>query len=120
MNERLDALVIPEVDAASVAGALMENTKTLWAQADVKQRNQMLSSMLEAVLLDPNSKSVVGLVPKPAFREVMLNVEPNGGILVFDPEDMGKTESEATSKIEEVPRITMFGYGGDGRGLNSA
>ena len=62
----------------------------------------------------------MGLVPKPAFREVMHNVEPNGGVVIFDPEDMEKTESEADSEIEEVPRITMLGYGGDGGGLNSA
>ena len=56
---------------------------------------------------------------KLAFREVMLNVEPNGGVVVFDPEDLEKTETEATSKIEEVPRITMLGYGGDGGGFTS-
>ena len=102
-----------------MAGALLENVKTLGVQAEVKQRNQMLSSMLDAVLLDPNSKSVVGLVPKAAFREVMLNVEPNGGVVIFDPEDMEETESEASSEIEKVPRITMVGYGGDGGGSNS-
>ena len=120
MNERSDALVcIPEVDSASVAGALQENMKILWVQAEVKQRNEKLSSMLDAVLLDPNSKSVVGLVPKVASREVMLNVEPNGGVLIFDPEDLEKTESEATSEIEKVHMITMVGYGGDGGGSNS-
>ena len=49
----------------------------------------------------------------------MHNVEPNGGVVIFDPEDMEKTESEADSEIEEVPRITMLGYGGDGGGSNS-
>ena len=48
----------------------------------------------------------------------MHNVEPNGGVVIFDPEDMEKTESEADSEIEEVPRITMLGYGGDGGGSN--
>ena len=73
-----------------MAGALLENMKTLWAQAEVKQRYQMLSSMLDAVLLDPNSKSLVGLVPKAAFREVMLYVEPNGGVVLIHEEDPDK------------------------------
>ena len=79
----------------------------------------MLSSMLEAVLLDPNSKSVVGLVPKPAFREVILNVEPGGGIVIFDPEGMGTRLTEAASDSETLPRTPMLGYGGDGGGSNS-
>ncbi len=64
--------------------------KTLWAQAEMKQRNQMLSYMLNAVLLDPNSKSLVGLVPKAAFREAILNVEPNGGVVLIHEEDSNK------------------------------
>lgn len=87
IKERLDVLVIPEVDAATIAGSLMENMPALWAQADVRQRNQMLSSMLEGVLLDPASRSVVGLLPKPAFREIILNLEPGNGVEIFDPSE---------------------------------
>ena len=58
-------LVIPEVDAATVAGSLVENMRLLWDRAEIKQRNQILSSMLEAVLLDPEGRSVI---PEAAIR----------------------------------------------------
>ena len=95
IKERLDVLVIPEVDAATVAGSLMENMPALRAQADVRQRNQMLSSMLEGVLLDPASRSVVGLLPKPAFREISLNVEPGNGVEIFDPAENRQKKPKA-------------------------
>ena len=78
-------MVIPGVDAATVAGAMLENMHSLGAEADVRQRHQMLASMLDAVLLDPQSRSVVGLVPRPAFRQVFLNVNPRDGVIIFGP-----------------------------------
>jgi len=93
----------------------MENMPALWAQADVRQRNQMLSSMLEGVLLDPASRSVVGLLPKPAFREIILNVESGIGVEIFDPAENRRKKADNTSISHEfLPRLTMVGYGGDG------
>ena len=120
IKERLDVLVIPEVDAATIAGSLMENMPALWAQADIRQRNRMLSSMLEAVLLDPASRSVVGLLPKPAFREIILNVQPGNGVVIFDPAENRQKKAAGTSILEDLPRITMLGYGGDGGGPDSS
>lgn len=89
-KERLDGPVIPEVDVASVAGTMLGDLRSVWAGATVKQRNRLLSSTVDAVLLDPESRSVVGLVPRPAFRAVFLSMERKNGSASLTPRDFKK------------------------------
>ena len=72
--------------------------------------------MLEAVLVDPDDRTVVGLLPKPAFRDIILDVEPSDGVVIFDPVETRKARGRGTSALKEIPRPPMVGYGGDGRG----
>lgn len=86
VQEKMDALTIPEVDAAATAAELLENSGKLWEAATVKQRNKMLTAMLEAVLIDPVAKKVVGIVPRPAFRDLFLCLEENGTVKIYEPD----------------------------------
>ena len=47
----------------------------------------MLTSMLEAVYLNSESKVVVGLRPKPEFRDLFPCLETHGAITIHEPED---------------------------------
>lgn len=49
--------MIPEVDAALLAGSMLGDLRSVWEGATVKQRNRLLASMADAVLLDPESRS---------------------------------------------------------------
>ena len=78
----------------------MENMATIWNQADIIQRNRMLSSMMEAVLLYPASRTVVGLLPKPAFRDIILDVEPSAGVVIYDPLRQEKQGAEVPQRLK--------------------
>ena len=71
--------------------------------------------MLDAVVLDPDNRAVVGLVPRSAFREIFLSVEPSDGVCIFDPAELSQEEPEAP----QGRGGEMVGYGGDGGGSNS-
>ena len=104
IQERLEALRIPEVDASIVAGTLLEDLGRLWQQADVEQRNRMLTSMLEAVFLDSESKAVVGLRPKPEFRDLFLCLETDGTVTIHEPENPGgESQTGMTEPEREIP-----------------
>ena len=94
-------LVKPEADASAIAGSMMKNMGALWMQADIKRHKEMLSPMPDAVLLDPNRKSMVGRLPKPAFREIVLNVEPSNGVTIFDPDKTSQKEADASFRIRK-------------------
>jgi len=113
-KERLESLVIPEVDAALVAGTMLGDLRSVWEGATIKQRNRLLASMADAVLLDPESRSVVGLVPRPAFREVFLSMEGKNGVSIFDAAGFQKVEPDGSSREPGNLPVTMVGYGGDG------
>ncbi len=69
LDEKLRTLVVPEVDAATAAGELVENLPALWERADLSQRRKILMTMLDGVNGDTvQNKAIVALRPKPAFR----------------------------------------------------
>jgi len=69
LDEKLRTLVVPEVDAATAAGELVENLPALWERADLSQRRKILMTMLDGVSVDTvQNKAIVALRPKPAFR----------------------------------------------------
>ena len=74
----LESSLIPEVDAAKEAGRLLTETPRLWAGATLKERHQLLATILDAVYVDmKDKKSVVSVKAKPAFQAVLGLVTPN-------------------------------------------
>ena len=68
LEDQLQSLVVPGVDAAKEAGRLLEDLPQLWEQADLGEKRKILLTMLEAVYVDTvEEKSIVAIRPKPAF-----------------------------------------------------
>ena len=51
-----------------------------------------MTLMLEAVYLDSDTRSVVGVLPRPSFRELFLCLESNGLVKVHDPRSVNNPE----------------------------
>ena len=69
LEDRLQSLVVPGINAAQEAGKLLENLPDLWAEANLSERRKILLTMLEAVYVDPvEERSIVAFRPKPAFQ----------------------------------------------------
>ena len=65
---RLTSLVVPRVDAAREAGKLLENLPAFWEQANLGERRSILLALLDSVYVDSiEEKSIVAIMPKPAF-----------------------------------------------------
>ncbi len=72
MEWELESLLIPEVDAAREAGRLLADIPRLWNAANIKERHQLLATVLDAVYIDmKNSKSIVSVKAKPVFHAVL-------------------------------------------------
>lgn len=56
LTEALQGLVVPEVDATTVAGEMMDDVSRLWQEASLKERHKLLASMLEAVYIDTEAR----------------------------------------------------------------
>jgi hypothetical protein len=88
LEDRLQSLVVPGVNAAQEAGKLLENLPDLWAAADLSERRKILLTMLEAVYVDPvEERSIVGFRPKPAFQalfQMAATKEGSGVSLIND------------------------------------
>ena len=68
LEDRLQSLVVPSVDAAQQAGKLLESLPQLWEEAELGERRRILMTMLEAVYVNTvEEKSIVTIRPKPAF-----------------------------------------------------
>ena len=52
LEEKLESLVVPAIDAAKEAGNALENLPTLWEEAKLTERRKLLLSMLDAVYVD--------------------------------------------------------------------
>ncbi len=71
LEMELESLVVPEVDAAAEAGRLVQNLPELWGNATLDERHELVGRMLDGVYVDlKDSRSIVGIKPKPPFREV--------------------------------------------------
>ena len=75
LKERISSLVVPEVDLAVEAGALLDQVQDLWAEATLGERHELLSGMIDAVFIDLRSRQVVGLRPKAPFLQVFSSLE---------------------------------------------
>ena len=71
LEMELESLVIPEVDAAAEAGDLLKRLPDLWEGATLDERHELAVRMLDGVYVDlKDSRAIVGIKPKPAFRDV--------------------------------------------------
>ena len=81
LQDSLQALVVPEIDAALNAGAILENLSNIWEEATLEEKHKLLTTMLDAVYVDLlTSRSVVGLLPKPAFYALFEALETEIGL----------------------------------------
>ena len=98
LEEQMAGLVVPGFDAAREAGKLLEDLPTLWEEASLSERRQLLIAMLQAVYVDTvEEKSIVAIRPKPAFRppfEIATTREGSGVILINEP-PQAQNQSEA-------------------------
>ena len=81
------------------------------------QRNKMLTAMLEAVLIDPAAKKVVGIVPRPAFRDLFLCLEENGAAKICEPDVfLSKMSNGDSGKNGADPSFAMSNGAGENGG----
>ena len=86
LENQLASLVIPDVDAAKEAGKLLEQLPALWEEADLSERRQLLTAMLEAVYVDTvEERAIVALKPKPAFRALfqIATTREGSGVILY-------------------------------------
>ena len=91
LEDQLASLVVPGVDAAHEAGKLLEELPRLWEEADLGERRKLLMTMLEAVYVDTSElKSIVAIVPKPAFRSIfeIAMTRPESGVILVTEKDL--------------------------------
>jgi DNA invertase Pin-like site-specific DNA recombinase len=71
LEMELESLVVPAANAAEEAGNLINNLKNLWAEATVEEQRKLLLTMLDGVYIDAKqTKSIVAIRPKPAFKPI--------------------------------------------------
>ena len=76
------------------AGNLLEDLPVLWEEADLTERHNLLMAMLEAVYVyTVEEKSVVAILPKPAFRPIF--------------EVATSREGSGIALINHLPRLDM-------------
>jgi site-specific DNA recombinase len=88
LQDALDSLVIPEMDATLRAGELLEGLGLIWDRATDEERHRLLSGMIEAVYIDlAASRSIVGIQPKPPFYNLFESLKhiPNNKVIIFRP-----------------------------------
>ena len=106
-------MVVPGVDATEEAGKLLEHLPDLWTKANLKERREILMTMLDAVYVDAvEEKRVVGLKPKPAFRplfEIAVTREGSDVVLLTDPPPAGCTgETDTPCLWWRRGRVDLF------------
>ena len=84
LDDRVQSLVVPGVDAAREAGKLLEDLPSLWQEADLFERRKLLLMMLDAVYVDTvEEKSIIAIRPKPAFQPIFEIATTREGSDVF-------------------------------------
>lgn len=88
LQDNLETLVIPEEDAITKAGELIENLGNIWRDSTLEEKHKLLKIMLDAVYVDLlNSRSIVGILLKPVFYSLFesLKRKPNVKVIIFNP-----------------------------------
>jgi hypothetical protein len=79
-----------KADAAINAGEMLESPGLIWQKATLEEKHKLLSGMLEAIYVDLfNTRSIIGLLPKPAFYGLFESFKqiPGSKVIVFNPEE---------------------------------
>lgn len=90
LQDNLDTLVIPGMDAITKAGELIENLGNIWRDSTLGEKHKLLTIMLDAVYVDLlNSRSIVGILPKPTFYRLFesLKRKPDAKVIIFNPHE---------------------------------
>ena len=85
-----DVSGLQDKDAAMKAGELIENLGNIWEGATLAEKHQLLTTMLDTVYVDLlTSRSIVGLLPKPAFYRLFESLKRNQGlkVIIFNPRE---------------------------------
>ncbi len=113
LEDALAGMVIPGVDSAKEAGELMEDLPTLWEEATVSERRRLLLTMLDAVYVDTvDTKAIVAIRPKPAFRALFEIASTRKG------SDVALNKQDAPELNTSLGRLIRVS-GGDGGESNS-
>ena len=87
LEDNLASLIVPGVDAAQKAGKSFEKLPSLWQEAILTERRNLLLAMLEAVYVDTvEEKAIVAILPKPAFRPLfeIANTRAGGDVVLIN------------------------------------
>jgi site-specific DNA recombinase len=111
LEMELESLVVPQANAAEEAGKLIKNLPGLWADANLEEQRKLLLTMLDGIYVDAKqSRSIVAIRPKPAFKpifqvavtkegsEISILNEPYKGSSVFVVET-GETQAIPETRI---------------------
>ena len=85
LDAELESLVVPEADAATEAGHLIEKLPELWAWASVEDRRRLLVTMLDAVYVDAKEEDrIVAIKPRPPFKPIFqMATMKEGSVIVL-------------------------------------
>ena len=123
LDDKLASLVEPGIDATKEAGKLLENLPTLWEEANLSERRNILLSILDAVYVDTvEEKAIVALRPKPAFRplfEIAITRKGSDVVLINEPPPASNEPEAADScfwwrrgrvelPVQKVPWLDML------------
>ena len=112
IKSELSVLRVPEVESATAAGEMLADLRTLWRDASLEQRHELLKPMLSCVYIDLLQSRVIGLAPKPAFADLFAAARTGTPkVVLISPE-----QAKARLKDESL----AVGAGGDGGESNSA
>jgi site-specific DNA recombinase len=92
LEERLQSLVVPGIDAATEAGKLLESLPQLWKEADLGEQHKILQTMLDAVYVDTvEEKAIVAIRPKPAFQALsqVATTKEGSGVVLYNEKASG-------------------------------
>ena len=102
-------MVIPQADETLEAGKLLEKLGKLWQEATLKEKNKILSTMLEAVYVDLlATRSVVGIQPKAPFYALFERMKTGSKVTIFDPKNDKK---ETGSSLHRNPDLGLVETG---------
>ena len=86
LEMQLESLVVPEVNAATEAGRLLEQLPELWEAATLEERRGLLLAMLDGVYFDAKeAKAIVAIRPKPAFQIAVTKEGSNVTLIKNEP-----------------------------------
>ena len=88
-------MVVPEADAATEAGNLIQQLTELWEGASPEERNKLLVTMLDGGYVDCKvDRAIVALKPKPAFQALfqIATTKEGSGVILYNEKALALSE----------------------------